>query len=333
VIPRISIVIPTYNRRDLLSRTLPCLLNQTGDISHEIIFVDDGSTDNSADLIRAAAAKSTNTIRYIQTSHTGSPSHARNVGIQLAVAPVILLLDDDVMPAHDLVAHHVRFHDERPALEHAALGYLYLPDDIRRNPMSLFHCFPYEEAAAARELSYLFFWTCNISVKRSFLLQNQLFDEDPQLHPVEDMEFGYRLSLAGMKLTYLPKATGAHLHNLQSAAVPRKGERTGRAQFALMRKVPDTTLLRRFGILSPRLHPARMVLQTLRRSAFRFVDNPLTLALLRLLGAEQPVRSRVSDLYYYLIFRRNMVLGFKRAKRESRIAAFALHGQSMEGQQ
>ena len=314
MMPRISIVIATYNRSELLPRTLPALLQQTGSIPYEVLFVDDGSTDGSGELIKAAALRSDDTLRYILAPHTGSPSYPRNVGIGLARAPIVLLIDDDVVPAPDLVAEHARFHEEHPAREWAALGNLDLPVDVRSSPMSLFHTFPYAEAEEAGELNYLFFWTCNISVKRDFMLEHGMFDEDPELHPVEDMECGYRLWSAGMLLRYLPSASGAHLHKMTPDRVPHKGQRTGRAQFALMKKVPDIGLVDRFGILSPRLPVSQLLFRCLRRAAFRLVDNPLTLRVLRSLGAERPTRSRASDAYYYLIFRRNILAGFSSAR-------------------
>jgi GT2 family glycosyltransferase len=315
--PRISIVIATFNRSELLPRSFPALLSQSGDVPYEVLFVDDGSTDNSRELIEEAVLTSNGTLRYIYAPHTGSPSHPRNVGIRLALAPVVLLLDDDVVPAPDLVAQHAKFHQEYPEAERAALGNLDLPEDVRSSPMSLFHAFPYGEAAAAGELNYLFFWTCNVSVKREFMLQHGMFDENPELHPVEDMECGYRLWVAGMRLRYLPSATGSHLHKMTADRVAHKGQRTGRAQFALMNKVPDLGLVKRFGILSSRLPFSTFAVRCLRRSAFRLVDNPITLMALRALGAERPKRSRISDAYYYLIFRRNTISGFASARRNS----------------
>jgi hypothetical protein len=151
-----------------------------------------------------------------------------------------------------------------------------------------------------------------------------MFDEDSDLHPVEDMECGYRLWMAGMQLKYLPSASGAHLHQMSADRVAHKGQRTGRAQFALMNKVPHSGLVQRFGILSPDLPLSKLILRSLRRAAFRVVDNPLTLRILRMLGAERSTRSRVSDAYYYLIFRRNTIAGFSSARRSHSASRSAL---------
>jgi glycosyltransferase involved in cell wall biosynthesis len=310
----ISVIIPTYNRSELLPRTLPALAAQQldADLDYEVVFVDDGSTDDTPALIAAAAAASQH-IRCLRIDHTGSPARPRNVGVRAARGSIVVLLDDDVVPDPDLVQQHADFHRRHPAPGEAALGQLYLPDDVRDDPMSLFHTFPYHEAAAASHLSYLFFWTCNVSVKTAFMCRFGWFDEDPSLHPLEDMECGYRLEKAGLTLRLLKTATGCHLHKLGPDGVAARGRRTGRAQAALIHKVPDLGLQRRFGILT-REQPWRdQVVRRVRRLAFACVDQPLTRFLLRLFGANRGRRSRLSDFYYYLEFRRTTVLGFRDA--------------------
>jgi glycosyltransferase involved in cell wall biosynthesis len=315
----ISVVIATYNRMELLPRTLPALANQrTGGFEYEVIFVDDGSTDGSRDIIETEVRRNPGRMRYQGLPHFGSPSHPRNVGVREASGRIVLFLDDDVIPDPDLVWNHWQFHQRNPGGELAALGELFLPEDAKRDPMSIFHSFPYEEVRHKPKLDYLFFWTCNISLKREFMLENGMFDEEPALHPLEDMECGYRLFARGLRLEFLPQARGAHVHKMNPAGVPQKGQRTGRAQFALACKVPDVSFKRRFKILSRDLGPRARFSRILRRALGRVVDNPLALATLRGLGAERSERNRITDLYYFLIFRRNVVAGYESAEREGR---------------
>jgi glycosyltransferase involved in cell wall biosynthesis len=291
----------------------------SGDTQYEVIFIDDGSTDATPDLIGRAAGSS-GVFRYLRIQHTGSPARPRNVGIREARGEVVVLLDDDVQLDPGFVQRHADFHRARRGESEAALGELFLSDDVLGDPMSLFHSFPYSEAASLPELSYLYFWTCNVSLKTTFLRRHGSFDEDPKLHPLEDMECGHRLAQAGLQLRFLPEARGCHLHKLLPAGVPAKGVRTGRAQSALIRKVPDPALKRRFGILTAD-QPLRVrALRLTRRAAFRVVDNPLTHLALRALGATSGRRSRASDIYYYLMFRRAMLVGFREAEHEHRAA-------------
>jgi len=324
----VSLVIATYNRMALLPRTLPALIRQDLDpgLSYEIRFVDDGSTDETPSLIARAAA-SPGVVHYRRIEHTGSPAAPRNVGLDDARGDVIVFVDDDVVPDSDFVRRHAEFHRRFTADEDAALGRLYLSDEVRRDPMSLFHSFPYAEAARARQLSYLFFWTCNVSLKAAFAKRVGRFDEDAGLHPLEDMECGYRLMNAGMRLQFLQEAAGCHVHQMLPDRVSQKGRRTGRAQSALIRRVPDLALKRRFGILTADQPALVRAVRVARRAAFRMADNPLTRATLRRLGATNGVRSAASDAYYYLAFRRAVVAGFLDAEaervRESRGAGWA----------
>lgn len=314
---KISVIIPTFNRGELLRQSLPALVHQHCDgFRYEVIFVDDGSTDRSADLIGEFVRDHSEILRYEWTPHSGSPGRPRNIGVKLAKGEVILIVDDDVVPAPDLVQQHYLFHQTNPEPHVAALGHLFVPAETLSDPMSLFHKFPYEEAGRMPKLTYLFFWTCNVSVKRSFMSRAGVFNEDSDLHPLEDMECGYRLFQEGMDLRYLPQATGAHLHKTKAADVAKKGQRTGRAQVALLRKVPDVGVRSRFGILTPQLPFPQLMWRFARRCVFRVVDNPATHWILRQMGAETRPRSPVSDLYYYLIFRRNMLIGFAAAQRE-----------------
>jgi glycosyltransferase involved in cell wall biosynthesis len=315
---RLSLVIATYNRAGLLTRTLQALATQRvePDVDYEVIFVDDGSTDDTGALITSAAA-SCDRLRYLRLDHTGSPGGPRNAGMRAATGEIIILIDDDVVPDAEFVQAHAAFHQAHQDEAEAALGELYLDEATRRDPMSLFHAFPYHEAAQAQRLSYLFFWTCNVSLKSSFMLRYGMFDEDAALHPLEDMECGYRLFQAGLRLRFLPAARGCHLHQLRPDAIERKGRRTGQAQAALVRRVPDLALQRRFGILTPEQPWPLRLLRRTRRLAFTVVDNPISHLLLRSAGAAGATRSRWSDAYYYLRFRRAMVEGFREARSAS----------------
>lgn len=85
----ISVVIPTYNRRDLLKRALLSVLAQTS-LPTDIIVIDDGSTDDTAAMVRAEFPA----VRYYYQENQGVSS-ARNTGIQQATGDWIAFLDSD----------------------------------------------------------------------------------------------------------------------------------------------------------------------------------------------------------------------------------------------
>lgn len=89
-IPYFSIVIPLYNKEKYIKRTLKSVLKQTF-TNFEVIIVDDGSTDNSSEIIKSI---NDSRICLIQQEN-GGPSKARNRGIQEAKGEFIAFLDAD----------------------------------------------------------------------------------------------------------------------------------------------------------------------------------------------------------------------------------------------
>lgn len=91
----IAVVIPTYNRATLLMRAVRSVLNQSIEAS-EIIVVDDGSKDKTADIISEAAKQDPRIKYYLQIEHRGAQA-ARNRGIKEAKSNWITFLDSDDM--------------------------------------------------------------------------------------------------------------------------------------------------------------------------------------------------------------------------------------------
>jgi glycosyltransferase involved in cell wall biosynthesis len=87
--PKVSVVIPTYNRSFLLEKAIVSVLEQTF-TNYEIIVVDDGSSDNTRQVIDKFAGR----VRYYYQEN-GGPSSARNRGIQAAMGEYIAFLDSD----------------------------------------------------------------------------------------------------------------------------------------------------------------------------------------------------------------------------------------------
>ena len=88
--PRISVIIPTYNRRALIGRAVDSALNQT-EKDIEVIIADDGSPDGTAELFSMAQDPR---IRYLPLPHRGACA-ARNAGVEAARGEYIAFLDSD----------------------------------------------------------------------------------------------------------------------------------------------------------------------------------------------------------------------------------------------
>ncbi|MBS5527847.1 MAG: glycosyltransferase family 2 protein [Prevotella sp.] len=87
----ISIIIPVYNASSLLTRCIDSIFNQHTDYTYEVICVDDGSTDDSVELINARKEKN---IRLFKQQNSG-PAVARNKGLELAQGDYVTFIDAD----------------------------------------------------------------------------------------------------------------------------------------------------------------------------------------------------------------------------------------------
>ena len=104
----ISIVIPTYNRRDLLERCLSSLLNQDYPRNkYEIIVVDDCSKDNTKELVKKLQLKNKN-IRYIRHEKNKGVAAARNTGIKNSKGRIIAIVADDYILPKDYIKTIIR---------------------------------------------------------------------------------------------------------------------------------------------------------------------------------------------------------------------------------
>jgi glycosyltransferase involved in cell wall biosynthesis len=104
--PKISVIIPTYNRASLVSQAIDSVLDQTYQ-DLEIIIVDDGSTDNTRELLKPYKNK----IRYIYQENRGGAA-ARNTGIKNAKGKYIAFLDSDDLWFPDKLEKQVRILDK-----------------------------------------------------------------------------------------------------------------------------------------------------------------------------------------------------------------------------
>jgi len=106
--PSLSVVIPTYNRPELLAQCLEGFAGHTvPPESLEVVIVDDG-LDVPLDPVLAAFEGRLN-LRFERRDH-GGPAAARNVGVVLASADHLILFDDDQSPLPDMAERCLAFH-------------------------------------------------------------------------------------------------------------------------------------------------------------------------------------------------------------------------------
>jgi validoxylamine A glucosyltransferase len=220
--PRISVVIPTYNRAELLRRTLDSLTDQTlPPDDYDIVIADDGSHDHTADVARTFQDRLH--LHYHHQPDLGRRvAHARNAGARLATAPVLAFLDCGTLAGPDFTRAHADAHThDHPTLN---LGYVhgYRPwdptpglaeaittrtpkqvhqdfadhpgfRDIRHEPLAAVDFHPDRLA-----FPWLFAWGMNLSLRRTDFDAAGGFDERFVTWGTEDIELGYRLHKLGL---------------------------------------------------------------------------------------------------------------------------------------
>lgn len=106
--PHVSIVVPVYNRADLLARCLATLCQQSyPQACYEIVVVDDGSTDDSAMVAQAIGETWPGALTVIRQAN-GGPSSARNAGIYASQSQLVAFTDSDCVAASDWLVALVR---------------------------------------------------------------------------------------------------------------------------------------------------------------------------------------------------------------------------------
>lgn len=126
---QISVIIPTYNRRKWIGRSIRSVLEQTYPPT-EIIVVDDGSSDGSIEYI----LENFPLVQYVQQSNQGVSS-ARNRGIRLANSKWIALLDSDDEWTPEKLEKQVQAIQEEPDYHFCHTGEIWIRNGVRVNQM------------------------------------------------------------------------------------------------------------------------------------------------------------------------------------------------------
>ena len=239
--PFISVVVPTYNRSASLRRLLDGLERQTYPVERfEVLVVDDGSTDGTREAVRQTHVPFT--LRLIEQDH-GGPAVARNRGVNAATGELIVFVDDDVVPASDLLDAHARSH----ALDNdlVVIGPMSPPKNWRRPAWVRWEedllQIQYRDmiegkyACTPRQL-----FTANASLRRERFLAVGGFDTS--FKRAEDVELGYRLRDAGARFVFNPHADVMHYAARSFDAWLRTPHQYGRYDVAMARDKGQETL-------------------------------------------------------------------------------------------
>jgi glycosyltransferase involved in cell wall biosynthesis len=188
--PLVSVILPTYNRAHIISKSVQSVLTQTYH-NFEVIVIDDGSTDNTKEIIMNIACKDSR-LKYFRNDENKGPSVTRNVGINLARGELIAFADDDDEWFSDKLEKQVNLLQTLPedfAVVYSGFYKVIGTEKIYIPPKNIY---PKEGSILNSLLKRNFVGTPSILVRKSALLDVGLFDE--KLLMFEDWELVIRLS-------------------------------------------------------------------------------------------------------------------------------------------
>jgi glycosyltransferase involved in cell wall biosynthesis len=209
--PFFSVVMPTYQRRESLRRTLETLARVQYPADRlELVLVSDGSTDGTVEMVRSLSLPFP--VRVLEQANQG-PAAARNLALAHARGPYVLFLDDDVLPSPGLVAEHARGHMAAPAEDRVVIGTL-LPPDTLRSPWVQWELDTVVKQYCAMaeglyEPTPRQFYTGNGSVRLDRVRAAGGFDVS--FKRAEDVELAFRLERMGLAFVFRPAASAVHV--------------------------------------------------------------------------------------------------------------------------
>src|SRR5204862_2528736 len=157
--------------------------------SFEVLVVADAK-EEQPDALEDAAAGRGYAARVVRAGRPGA-SAARNAGWRAAAAPLVLFLDDDILPEPALVAEHLAWHRRHPEDEVGVLGQVRWADELRVTPFMrwLEHGIQFDYPnIEGTEAGWGRFYTANVSVKRALVERVGGFEEDALPFGYEDLD-------------------------------------------------------------------------------------------------------------------------------------------------
>jgi GT2 family glycosyltransferase/glycosyltransferase involved in cell wall biosynthesis len=243
--PRISVLIATYDRSELLTACLTGFCAQTlppGDF--EVVVVDDGTPGPKTEAVLREFSEKL-PLTWARIEHAGRAA-AKNLALMLARGDLLVFFDDDDVPAADMLDAHLRAHERHPDEHTAILGHTDWSPELRIT--SLMHyvtdvdamLFAYGHLEPGKRLDWRCFWEGRVSSKRALHLRHALHDQ--RLAYSIDVEMAWRLAPHGLEVFYEPEARSTMLRSVGFEDFRRRCEAKGRAQAAIASLHDDAEL-------------------------------------------------------------------------------------------
>jgi glycosyltransferase involved in cell wall biosynthesis len=209
----LSVIIPTFNGALRIRHCLDALVTQTRGREVEILVVDDGSSDNIAEVVACYPG-----VRLIRQANAG-PAAARNRGVAEARGTILLFTDDDCVPAANWLEAMLE-----PFREPEVIGAKGVYCTHQDSVVARFVQFEYEDRyrLMVDRDCIDFIDTYSAAFRRARFLEMKGYDTSFPVACAEDIELSYRMSRRRWKMKFVPSAVVAHTHPHRLSAYLRK---------------------------------------------------------------------------------------------------------------
>lgn len=257
--PRVSVIVPVFNGASNILKTVECLAGQQL-TPHEIIVVDDGSTDGTSALLRGVEG-----IRYVRKEN-GGPASARNSGVRAAAGEFVAFTDSDCLPDPAWLSKLLGGFDGdavggvggvvRSADRSVTGQYV---DAIRLlDP----------EPDAAGEIQYLI--TANACFRKDAIVRAGYFDERFRKPGGEEPELCLRIRQLGYRFRLAEQAVVLHHHRQTAGSLLRTIANYGEGRYLFGQRWPDYRIERPGAALFRNAISLRMLVKQVPRYSRRY---------------------------------------------------------------
>jgi GT2 family glycosyltransferase len=235
--PRCTVIVPVHNRSSLTRGCLTALLRESTHIEFETVVVDDGSTDDTSEILAEFSAF----VRVVRHAESRGFAAAANSGVWASAGQYLVFLNNDTIPTRGWIDNLVAYAD---AHQHVAVvgSKLLYPDDtiqhagvaitIERIPRHIYLGFPGDHPATNRSRPFQAVTAAATLIRREAFESAQGFDES-FVNGYEDIDLCLRLGEQGAKVHYCHQSV---LHHLEKAT--RGFETTGENHDLFVKRWP-----------------------------------------------------------------------------------------------
>ncbi len=208
----ITVLIPTIGRTDKLNRVLEALNRQNYDEDFRIVVINDGAGDE----FKIDSEGKEYELIVINHDFNRGRAAACNSGLKIVETPLVVILDDDIVPDKNWLQAHVDYHCKFTHSEDVCFGKVTWGKELGNSDVlnyletrgRFFNCVKHDHNGVMTALL-----TGNTSFKTEFIREH-MFDESFTVYGQEDLELGGRLFESGMVCRFSEEARGLHLHDI-----------------------------------------------------------------------------------------------------------------------